>query len=755
MRVGFLHTAVLALALTTVVVSRAEITIDGVLDEPEWNQAQVFDRFVSTEPLTGAPSPYHTEARLYTDASGLYVGFTNYQPADVKRIQRHFARDAFIRADRNIVSIDFDGNGLSGYDFTVGISNSRQDGLVNNEKVYKPDWDGTWYSQTSQDSDYWYSEIFIPWTVAPMALAPDSRKKMRFYFGRFIYDKSLRVAYPNASFARPTFLSDWQDVTVRQWNTSTLNWFPYITGTSNRQADDDELKAGLDVVWRPNSGTQFTGTLNPDFGQVESDDLVVNFSAFETFFSERRPFFTENQALFDSEVPGGERLIHTRRIGAAPDVGDNFVTDIIAGGKLSHYGQNLDYGVFAVAEDDEGDSDGRSYIATRMQTRLDALVLGHSLTYVDRPSLDRQAMVNSFDADWQGLDGARARGQLFISDIEQDANLVNGNRDIDDKDNGGWTELSYAPDDINSVTAYILWYGEDFEMNDMGFLKRNDWFRTSIEYRRDTNLYPQESTLLNTYWRIKPEREANQDGDQLRAGVTMQYAWNFRSTEFFSTDLHLESAHRRDDRITRGNGIARLEPQHNFYIGYANPRSDNFNYEVAYETGNQGTDKYSHEIEFKPVYYLTDTFNISGDLSYIWYDEWLLWDFRSEQLATYQSDVVETSINLNWYPDSKQEVRIKFQWVAVQSDAIEGFALASNGSLVSSGRPVEDFSVSDTALQIRYRYQLAPLSDIYLVYTRGGFFSDNEDSLGLGDLWSNAWDDKTAEVILAKIRYRF
>jgi hypothetical protein len=755
MRARFLQTPVFVLAMITAAVSRAEITIDGVLDEPEWQQAQVFDQFVSTEPLTGEPSPYHTEARHFTDEDGLYIGFTNYQPAEVKRIQRHFARDTFIRADRNIVNIDFDGNGLSGYDFTVGISNSMQDGIISNEKEYKPDWDGTWYSQTSQDADYWYSEIFIPWTVAPMTVALDGRKKMRFYFGRFIYDKSLRVAYPNAAMTRPTYLTDWQDVTVKQWNTSTLDWFPYISGVNDLQGDNDDLKAGLDVVWRPNSGTQFTGTLNPDFGQVESDDLVVNFSAFETFFSERRPFFTENQALFDSQVPGGDRLIHTRRIGAAPDVGDDFVTDILAGGKLSHYGQNLDYGVFTVAEDDEGNSKGRNYLTTRIQTRLDALVLGHSLTYADRPSLDRQAMVNSFDADWQGLGGARARGQLFISDIDQDANLANGDQDIDDTDNGGWTELSYAPDDINSVTAYILWYGEDFEMNDMGFLKRNDWFRTSIEYRRDTNLYAPESTLLNTYWRIKPHREANQDGDQLLAGVTAQYAWNFRSTEFITTDLNLETVHRRDDLITRGNGIARLKPQNNFYIGYASPRGDNFNYEVAYETGNRGTDKYSHEIEFKPVYYLTDTFNVSADLSYIWYDEWLLWDFRTEQLATYESTVVETSVNLDWYPDSKQEVRVKFQWVAVQSDAEQGYQLNSNGSLAESNIPVDDFSVSDTALQIRYRYRLAPLSDIYLVYTRGGFFSDDEDSQGLGDLWSNGWDDKTAEVILAKIRYRF
>lgn len=85
----------------------AQITVDGVLDEDEWQQAQVFTDFVLTEPMTGAPSPYATEARLYTDADGIYIGFSNYQPPTVPRIQRRFARDEFIQADRNIVGIDF------------------------------------------------------------------------------------------------------------------------------------------------------------------------------------------------------------------------------------------------------------------------------------------------------------------------------------------------------------------------------------------------------------------------------------------------------------------------------------------------------------------------------------------------------------------------------------------------------------------------------------------------------------------------
>ena len=752
-------TLVATLLVLSPVVGYTRITIDGVLDEPEWRSARLFDTFYTTEPLTLAPAKYDTEARLHSDAEGIYVGFKNYQPPAVRRINRQFARDAFIAADRNIVGIDFDGNGLSGYDFTVGIGNSRQDGIVNNEKDFSDDWDGIWYSRTSQSGDYWYTEIHIPWSVAPMSRARGNYKTMRFYFGRFVWDESLRFASPNASLERPTFLSQWQAVKVRQFQTGSLDWFPYLSGVydmDDNDEDPEDFKAGIDVVWRPDSATQLTGTLNPDFGQVEADDIVVNFSPFETLFEEQRPFFTENQALFESRVPGGNRLIHTRRIGAGSDSGDTAATDIVGAIKYTHYGQQFDYGAFAVMEDDPGDGDGRDYLATRIQTRMDNLVLGHSLTYVERPTLQREALVNALDADWQPFVGGRARGQLFFSDIRQEANTGNGLEAMNEFDTGGWTQLSYAPGDAHEVNAYILWYGADFDMNDMGFLKRNDWFRTSVQYRRNYNVYPEDSPLLSSNWRIKPQREANRsDNDQLFAGVDFSYHWNFRSTETFVLQAHLEAVKRRDDRITRGNGTVRLAPQNSFSARYSSPKGENFNFSFSYAGKNRGTDRYAHEFKFEPTFFAADAVTFSGKMSYTRFEEWLLWDERIEQLATYETDLYEMALKIDWYPDPRQEVRVKFQWTGVKSDALQSYALAGNGELLGSGTPVGDFSVSDSALQIRYRYKIAPLSDIYLVYSRGGSGgedSNREDVLGL---FNNAWDNPVSEHIQARIRYRF
>jgi hypothetical protein len=150
---GVLWCWILLSALQVAPPVAADIVIDGVLDEPEWGDAQVFDNFLTTEPLTSEPAKYRTEVRLFTNQSGIYIGFTNHQPASVKRVHRQFPRDAWPESDRNNIAIDFDGTSLSGYDFTLGSANTQTDGAYS-ANGWSADWDGTWYSQTSANKDY-------------------------------------------------------------------------------------------------------------------------------------------------------------------------------------------------------------------------------------------------------------------------------------------------------------------------------------------------------------------------------------------------------------------------------------------------------------------------------------------------------------------------------------------------------------------------------------------------------------------------
>ena len=144
------------------------------------------------------------------------------------------------------------------------------------------------------------------------------------------------------------------------------------------------------MFWKPNGQFQMTATINPDFGQVESDDLVVNFSATETFVSDKRPFFTENQGLFEFTTPSDfSQLLYTRRVGGPADDG-NGAGDITAAVKVNGSFGATKYGVFAA---DEADEVGRSFRALRLVRDFSEAERRHDAdpgrTAVSRPRGDR------------------------------------------------------------------------------------------------------------------------------------------------------------------------------------------------------------------------------------------------------------------------------------------------------------------------------------------------------------------------------
>ena len=740
------------LSYLVVPVSFGAITVDGLLNEPEWADARVYSDFVTVEPLTSEPAKYVTEVRLITNEEGIFVGFTNYQPASVKRINRRFARDADIKADRVMVGIDFDGTAESAYDFTVGSANSRQDGVMGGG-THSTDWDGTWYSQTSSDKDYWYSEIHIPWTVAPMSDAGGGTKNMAFWFSRVVYNESLRFAFPNAFYTRSTFMEDWHPIEVKQVKASTLDWFPYASYNHNLRGSDDtdDANVGLDFIWRPNSNTQLTGALNPDFGQVESDDLVVNFSAFETFVSEKRAFFTENQGLFNSAQPNEDVVLYTRRIGAGVDKG---LLDVDVAAKLTHYGKTVDMGLFAVKEDTSGESAGGEFISSRIQRKSNNLAVGHRLTHVTRNFLEREATVQGVDVRWDSSDKVRVAAQILHSDIHQKANDNNDYQSVDQQDYAGWVNWSYTPSDEWSHALYYSHYGDEFEMNDMGYMRRNGYDEFYGYHRYDQRKYDQESSLLSGSTEFAYSYIENTAGERLSLWSELKFNWVFKSTRQLALDFESTSSG-WDDRITRGNESYFRPAKYKAGLRYESPRGNDFVFSAKVYAGTEDTGELYYGAFIRPELYLTETLTLGGRVGFKKYREWLLWDSEVSQLAGYETDRYSGDIRLDWYPSNRQEVRLKFQWIGLDAEVINSYQLDNSGDLQTSGTESSSFSISDTAFQIRYRYQLAPLSDIFLVYSRGGFFGSDSGDKGPGTLLNEGWSGVQVESLIAKIRYRF
>ena len=202
--------------------------------------------------------------------------------------------------------------------------------------------------------------------------------------------------------------------------------------------------------------------MNPDFGQVESDDLVVNFDATETFISDKRPFFTENQGMFEFTTPSDfSQLLYTRRVGGPADDGEGS-GDITAALKLNGSVGATKYGIFAA---DEADEVGRSFGALRLVRDFTTQNLGLMVTKVERPFLDREATVLGVDHNWRPTARWNVRTRLFGSDIEQ--------RGMTYRDTGATLWADYEMDRGWRQQWIGMHFGNDLQINDAGYLSRN------------------------------------------------------------------------------------------------------------------------------------------------------------------------------------------------------------------------------------------------------------------------------------------
>ena len=432
------------------------VDIDGRLTPGEWQEARHITGFRTTQPLTGVEPAYPSEAWLLATPEGLAVAIRNSIPASVPQTRQRVQRDFNEQVDRVNVIVDFDGDHRTAYNFRVTSTDGIWDGVVTNEKDFNPDWDGNWRHAVSTDADGWTAELLIPWHIASMRQATDVRT-IGVYLDRIIAATGDRIAWPYASLDRSTFVSDFEPVEVKSYSQSLLAVTPYVSGLHDNVRDHDEPDAGVDIFWKPNGQTQLTATVNPDFGQVESDDLVVNFDATETFFSDKRPFFTENQGIFDFSTPSDySQMLYTRRIGGPADDGDG-LGDITAALKLNGSLGATKYGVFGA--DEKGDA-GRTFGALRVVRDFATQNLGFMATYVDRPWLEREATVVGVDHNWR----PRARWNISTrwlgSDIDDSGEKTRGD--------GATTWIDYEGDHGWRQQFLAMHFSNTLEINDAG-----------------------------------------------------------------------------------------------------------------------------------------------------------------------------------------------------------------------------------------------------------------------------------------------
>jgi len=723
------------------------IAVDGELVEPEWAEARVLDDFRVTEPLSRERPPYATVVRVLAQPEALYIAVRVTHPPS-GRVRGRSPRDTrFMEADPVTVMIDFEGRGTTAHEFTVTLSGSIRDGTVSQPNVVSYDWDAVWYSAVAEDESGWTVEMQIPWSVAPMGESVGGKRRIGIYVSRETQATGEHYAFPAIETRSPTFVADFHPMEVDAYDAGLLTWIPYVSASADLLHGGSDLRAGLDVLWKPTASQQLTATVNPDFGQVEADDLVVNFSAIETFFSEKRPFFTQNQQLFDLRTTEDGRLVNTRRIGAAPDLGPEGQTDILAAAKYTMATARWEYGAFGAMEDDSSLADGRDFLATRVRRRSDDWSLGYLGTRTERPSLERGATVHALDGEYSPAPGWALRGQAIRT--EADDPLQDG----DGRGHGAWLSALYAPGGRFEQNLHVSWYDDDYDVNDLGYMERNDLRvleSETIWYKRSC---PEGSFTQSSQWSAELEWETNDNGDRLPSSLQLGRLTTWRDGSELWVYAGFDSSG-IDDLTTRGGPAFDLPSATGTEIAWLGPRGKHWWWYIVGQAYEDGLDGSGFEIQLNPQYFVSPDLNFVVDLTYLDSSDWLIWNPDIGRVASYGLRQWQLDFDANWYPGPKTEVRLKLQWVGLRARAKQAYDIAANGDLVDSTVAPADFSLSDLGLQLRLRHEFKPLSELFVVYSYGGsVFNDRDESFG--DLFADSVDEPVAHQFLVKLAWRF
>ncbi|HYG68146.1 MAG TPA: DUF5916 domain-containing protein [Anaeromyxobacteraceae bacterium] len=313
------------------------IAVDGRLDESDWRGAPVFDGFTQHFPIEGAAPSNPTEVRVLHDDRTLYVGVRCADAAPGGIVKAMGRRDDAPKSDLVLVAIDSMNDRRMAYVFVVTAAGVQEDAILFDDDRMSKDWDAVWEGAASNGGHGWEAELAIPLSALRFSNAPVQT------WGMGVKRVIQRAHEDLLSFRQPRSARG----SVRYLNplvglsdlapTRELSISPYTAArVAIRPEDEDDLALGrvtdpiadfgLDLRTGIGRGLTLQGTFNPDFGQVEADQLIQNLSTYELFFPEKRPFFTEGMDLFEPVAPANRRapfqLFYSRRIGLdAPILG--------------------------------------------------------------------------------------------------------------------------------------------------------------------------------------------------------------------------------------------------------------------------------------------------------------------------------------------------------------------------------------------------------------------------------------------------
>ena len=740
------------------------ISIDGNLNEPEWQTAAVIDNYYEVSPYTLKKSEYKTTALIFSNEDGIYVSFKNYQKKSSMMTNKSMRDQTPETSDQNGIAIDFDGNRSKAYMFQVTLADVQADGIRALGGSPKYDWDGDWEVKTKKYDDFWISEYYIPWNVVLMKNFSSNFRTINVTTFRYIANDQIWINSSKTNGFRTDFLSSMDTFEVRNFTKSKLNFFPYVSKTYNSVSNFDENKVGAEVFYNTGTGKQVNLTVNPDFGQAESDEVVINFSAQETFYSEKRAFFNENQSLFNINHYDRYSVINTRRIGSASqydcsnasnenscnNAKKNY-SDIDFALRYTQKNNDTETGFFVAQETDEAYSKGRDYYAVRSKTTVGNKTYGYMLTHVVNNFLDETATVNVFD-----FSNVKSKKLTLYTDIL--SSEKNNNSGL-----GLRSQFVYKPTKNSRRSGSIVYFEDDFKLNDFGYLKRSDWFHVGVGTDITKTDFKESSIFEQIDFGIDFNYDSDTSGNSNPLNIWQKNEMRFKDRSRFELMFGLKSSG-KNTTITRKNDLYPFVKVKNNISITGDFEAQNFNFwtydwRVSFDKGDKYDtwDSKGYSKRFFKVagkIFPNDNLTIKTEIRIKKEKEWLNW-IDQNNLATFDLKQKIISIDVNWYNSSKHEIRLKSQFIALEAENPRSLVSNYAGYLSQGSSEVKPFTNGVASFQVRYKYEIAPLSYLYVVYSKGGSVYDEDDDKNTSQIFKDPWEEASDEVLSIKLRLKY
>ncbi len=575
-----------------------KLTIDGRLDDAAWVTASASDTFTQHYPDEGAPPSERTVLLVLYDDKNLYVGVDCEQVHSpiARRLQR---RDGQLPSDGVWIDIDSRRSGVGAFHFSVNAAGALSDGIHYDDTAFSSDFDAVWEAKVADTPRGYSIEFRIPLSVLRFSAAPVQDwgfQVRRFIDARQEYDDW--AFYPRSASTYVSLFGRIDDLVglqpkhaleLRPFVLGRVGYRAYDADTTLTHGWDAAASAGLDAKAHVTNELALDLAVNPDFGQVEADTVILNLSTFETFFPEKRPFFLEGIDVFSAIRP----LVYTRRIGHVPAV-PTLATDeqlvaapdptrIWGAAKLvGTLGGRTSLGVLSAVTgpNDAVIQDGlgvrRTVPLDRWTTsnvlrlkhlwgrNADVGVLATATNRLESPApgaarASNDAYVASTDGRWRSASGDYSVAwQALASTLrggppraQRDGLAINpgtvsGGGSLYVGKDGGTPWL---------VSAWQHVAGRELELNDIGYLERKNDYQGDFRLTYRT-LGPWWHTLQTNNWLALRVRETL-DGLRLNTDVRLASSWDLRSFWYLYLELHAKRAYFDDREMGDGSALER------------------------------------------------------------------------------------------------------------------------------------------------------------------------------------------------------